>query len=200
MEQSTAGGGAAQAASALAERAQQATGAVQDRAQQAAQTMQERVRDEVDRRTTTAGDQITTLASSVRRTTSELRANGQESQAQMVERAADQAERVGGYLRDLDADRLLADVEDLGRRQPMLLAGGGLVLGLLAARFLKASSSGRYQAGQRRSSYGEWEQQLPTDAQLPDATRPAVPPTTGTGLYGEPAAGPLPAPQPYPTV
>ena len=52
--------------------------------------------------------------------------------------------RVCRYLRESDADRILSDVEDFGRRQPWAVIAGGVALGLVASRFLKASSTRRY--------------------------------------------------------
>ena len=49
------------------------------------------------------------------------------------------------YLSESDADRILGDIEDFGRRQPWVVIGGGIALGLVASRFLKASSSRRYE-------------------------------------------------------
>ena len=72
----------------------------------------------------------------------------------MAEQVADRAESFGSYLRDADGERLLRDVEDVARRQPWLVAAGGLALGFAASRFLKASSSRRYQTGDDRSSAG----------------------------------------------
>jgi hypothetical protein len=51
----------------------------------------------------------------------------------------------GRYLREKDSHALLADVEDFSRRQPWAIAAGGLALGFAASRFVKASSSQRYQ-------------------------------------------------------
>ena len=65
------------------------------------------------------------------------------------EQAADRAERLGGYLKQSDADRILGDIEDFGRRQPLAVLVGGLALGFIASRLLKASSSNRYQHGER---------------------------------------------------
>lgn len=52
---------------------------------------------------------------------------------------------MGGYLTEADADRMLRDAEDFGRRQPMAVLGIGLAVGFVASRFLKASSQRRYQ-------------------------------------------------------
>jgi len=75
----------------------------------------------------------------------QLREQGKDQPAKLAEQAADRAERVSRYLTDSDADRILGDVEDFGRRQPWAVIAGGLALGLVASRFLKASSSRRYE-------------------------------------------------------
>jgi hypothetical protein len=79
----------------------------------------------------------------------ELRKQGKDTPAKLVDDAAERVERVGGYLKESDADRILRDVEDFGRRQPLALLAGGLVLGFAASRFLKASSSRRYDSYRR---------------------------------------------------
>ena len=58
---------------------------------------------------------------------------------------------MGDYLKDASGDRILRDVEDFARRQPMLVTAAGLALGFAASRFLKASSSRRYQSGYQNS-------------------------------------------------
>ena len=50
-----------------------------------------------------------------------------------------------------DADRILRDVEDFGRRQPLAVAAIGLAAGFAASRFLKASSRSRYTQGSSRT-------------------------------------------------
>ena len=133
---------------------QQAVAEATDKAQQTGQQAVARVRDQVDTRSTAAGEQVSSLADVARRMGDELRGESKEREAKLAEGAAERMERVGGYLRDGDADRFLSDVEDFGRRQPMALAAGGLIVGLLAARFLKASSSRRGESREWSSSYG----------------------------------------------
>ena len=65
---------------------------------------------------------------------------------------AERVERLGDYLKQSDADRILGDVEDFGRRQPVPIAAGGLALGFLVSRFLKASSQKRYASSAGRST------------------------------------------------
>jgi hypothetical protein len=50
------------------------------------------------------------------------------------------------YLQSADADRILADVENVARRNSWAVVIGGVVAGAAAARFLKASSSRRYES------------------------------------------------------
>src|SRR5581483_2842981 len=65
--------------------------------------------------------------------------------AKAAHRAADQAERLAGYLHGSDANGLLADLESFARRRPWAAGGIGVAAGFVAARFLKASSERRYE-------------------------------------------------------
>src|ERR671917_1404844 len=130
------------------EKAREVAGQAQDKAREAAGQARGRVSQEVDRRSTQAGEQVTSNAGDARTVAEELRKQGKDTPARYVEKAADRAERLGGYLQESDGDRILRDVEDLARRNPWAVAAGGLVLGFAASRLLKASSSERY-----RSSY-----------------------------------------------
>jgi hypothetical protein len=110
-----------------------------------------RLSEQVDQRSTQAGDQVQSAAQDVRSVAEQLRNQGKETPARVAEQVADRAESFGTYLRDADGERLLGDVEAFARRQPWLVAASGLALGFVASRFLKASSSRRYQAGADRS-------------------------------------------------
>ena len=57
----------------------------------------------------------------------------------MTDTVARQVEQVADYLRNKDARAMRQDLENLARRQPALLIGSALVLGLIGARFLKSS-------------------------------------------------------------
>jgi hypothetical protein len=123
----------------------------QDKAQGAFGQARSRLRDQIDQRSTEAGDQVQSTAQDVRKVAAQLRGQGKETPARVAEQVADRAESLGTYLRDADGERLLRDVEDVARRQPWLVAASGLVLGFAASRFLKASSSRRYQSPPDRS-------------------------------------------------
>ncbi len=144
-----------QGADGVQDKAKDAAGQVQEKAQEKAQEAagqaKGRVRDQVDQRSTTAGEQVHSAAQDARSVAEELRSKGKEQPAKYAEQAADRAERLGSYLKDSDADKILGDVEDFARRQPMAILAGGLALGFAASRFLKASSAKRYEASGARS-------------------------------------------------
>jgi hypothetical protein len=113
-----------------------------------------RLRDQVDQRSTQAGGQVQSAAQDVRKVAEQLRGQGKETPARVAEQVADRAESFGSYLRDADGERLLGDAEAVARRQPWLVAAGGLALGFAASRFLKASSRHRYESSYQRSGDG----------------------------------------------
>ena len=88
-----------------------------------------------------AADGLEKLASSVRRTTSDLETE-QPAIANLTSTAADGAERVASFLRETDARQLVSSVEDVARRQPLLFVGGAFLLGVAASRFIKAAGGG----------------------------------------------------------
>jgi len=165
---------------------EQAKEKAKEQAQQAAGQAKGALRSQVDQRSTQAGERASGLASDVRTISQQLREQGKDQPAQLADKAAERAERLGNYLQQSDADRILGDVEDFGRRQPWAVIAGGLAVGLLASRFLKASSTNRYE--QRSSSY-QSSRQLPARSvdvsptasgihTPPISTAPPVPTTT----------------------
>jgi hypothetical protein len=84
-------------------------------------------------------DQFGTIADALRRTTEHLRSEDQQRIAGLTETVARQVEQVADYLRNNDARAMRQDLENLARRQPAVMIGGALVLGLIGARFLKSS-------------------------------------------------------------
>jgi hypothetical protein len=110
-------------------------------------TVQDSVREQVGARSTQAGEQVGSVSDAMRDMGDQLRSQGNDIPAQLAHQAADRAEQLGRYLRDADADQILRDVEDFGRRQPWVMAAAGLALGVAAARFIKASGRRRYESG-----------------------------------------------------
>lgn len=141
---------AAAAADQAKETAQQAAGQAQEKAQQAVGQAQVKLREQLDQRSSQAAEQINAQASDLRSVSEALREQGKDGPADAADRLAGYADRVGGYLRDKDSNALLADVEEFGRQRPWAAAAGGLAVGFAASRFLKASSSERYQSRTNR--------------------------------------------------
>ena len=123
----------------------QAKEKAQAAAGQAKEKAGSQLRSQVDQRSTDAGHRVGGMASDVRAMGESLREQGKDQPAKLAEQAADRAEKLGSYLKESDADRILGDVEDFGRRQPWAVIAGGVALGLVASRFLKASSVERYE-------------------------------------------------------
>jgi ElaB/YqjD/DUF883 family membrane-anchored ribosome-binding protein len=130
-----------QAKERLGEGAQQ----IQEKASEAKARTRERLREQIDTRSSQTGEQMTSTASALRQTAQQLRTDQREQQAKVLEQIAERTERFGRYLTETDGDKMLRDVERIARQRPWLLSGGGTVLGFLAARFTKASSSRRYE-------------------------------------------------------
>jgi ElaB/YqjD/DUF883 family membrane-anchored ribosome-binding protein len=139
---------------------------IQEKASEAKARTRERLQEQIDTRSTDAGQKMTSTAAALRQTAQQLRANQGGQQAEVLEQVADRVQRFGRYLTETDGNRLLRDVEQIARNRPWLVAGGGTVLGFLAARFTKASSSRRFEENNAAPS------------------RPALPRPTGAGVGG----------------
>ena len=147
-------------------------------AQQAAGQAKGRIRDQVDQRSTEAGERVSGMAQDARTVGEELRKQGKDQPAKLADQAAERAEAVGSYLTRADGDTILRDVEDFGRRRPWAVIAGGLALGFAASRFLKASSSRRYQSGYESSDRLPARTQDVTVPAGADLSQPPWPSTT----------------------
>jgi len=158
---------------------------VQEVAEQAKGQTRQQLRSQIDTRSTEAGEQLVMSASAFRRTAEQLRQEGNERAASMVEAVADRGDRFGAYLTRADGDAILGDVEDFARRQPWLMVGAGAVVGFAAARFLKASSGIRYRnTAQSPRVYGGSQSYRPATSQpYTDGSR-AVPTAGGSSGIG----------------
>jgi hypothetical protein len=192
------------------------TGQVKDQVREKAAVAQDKTRgalgqargrlsDQVDQRSTEAGERIAGTAGDVRSIAQELRSQGKDAPANLAEQVASQADRVGDYLKGASGDRILRDVEDFARRQPMLVAAAGLALGFAASRFLKASSSRRYESTYGTSGDGGYRRAYtsPYDTRTSYSTgaryetdvppyAPSTTPATGTPVVGTYDPDPVP--------
>ena len=109
------------------------------------------LRTQMDDRSTQIGEQLEGAGQALRRASQTMKEEGTPG-TQLVERAALQVERSARYLGQSDGKKLLSDFERIGRENPWGVIAGGIALGFLGARFLKASSSKRFEE-YRASSY-----------------------------------------------
>jgi ElaB/YqjD/DUF883 family membrane-anchored ribosome-binding protein len=139
----------------------QAQQQVGEKAREVRGQVSDTVRRQVDERSTQAGDQMRTVAQAVRRTGESLREEGNDTPAKAVDSISERIERLGEYLSRSDADTIFRDVEQAARRRPWAFAAGGVVIGLLAARFVRASSPGGSQSsGSRPAMSGADEPEI----------------------------------------
>jgi hypothetical protein len=177
------------------EKAQEIREQAGEQARQAAGQARDRVREQLDERSTQTGRRVSEQAGDLRTVADQLRQQGKDGPAKIAEQVAERTEKVGSWMTESDADRIIADVEDFARRKPWAVAGGGLVLGFVASRLLKASSRTRYEQSSGR---------VPVDHRIPARTSAAPPidrplstmPGAGVPATGEPLTGGGPAARP----
>src|SRR4051794_27777494 len=142
----------------VVEQAQELVGRAQEKAQrgahQASETIAQRLREQVQTGSAQAAEQVRTYTTAMRRTADGLHADGQTGPARMTDGAVQRLDRLVSYLSETEPDRMLADVESFGRRRPWTMIAGGMALGFVASRFLKASSRGRMEQVYARSPGG----------------------------------------------
>ena len=128
---------------------QEAASTAQEKAVELKDEGRSKLGETLDQRTSQAGEQVRKMAQALRQSGEHMRDQGEGGQVVGVaEGAADRFERLGGYLEQTSGDELLHDVEEFARRRPWMVAGMGLVAGIAASRFLKASSERRYGSAQ----------------------------------------------------
>jgi hypothetical protein len=123
----------------------QAQEKVQQTASQASSTAARYVREQTESRGKQAATELQTIADALRRSSHALHAEGNSGAAKGIETVTGRIEGLGRYLGGTGGDQILRDVEAFGRRRPWGMIGIGLGLGVAASRFLKASSSRRFE-------------------------------------------------------
>lgn len=153
----------------ITEDARQKTGEVVEQAKQKGGEVVEQTRtravDMMDEQKSRAAEGLGSVASALRQTGESLRSGDQAQFGQVADRAAEAVERFSDELRTKDVNELLSEAERFARREPEIFLGGAVLLGLVAARFMKASNRrsrrdmqgydrGRYEYGDRFTGYG----------------------------------------------
>jgi ElaB/YqjD/DUF883 family membrane-anchored ribosome-binding protein len=115
------------------------------------------VREQLDQRSTQAGEQVQAISNALQSGIEQLRSEGKDVPAKVMTQLAERADDLGTYLQSAQADQMLSDIERFARRRPWATAGIGVLAGFVASRFVKASADRRYEGS--RSNGGGYRSQ-----------------------------------------
>ena len=129
---------------------------------------------------------VQNYAEAVRKASKRLRDEEGNILAEPAQKAAEQLERMSTYLRDKEPADLLDDLESFTRRRPEVVFGGLFVIGLVAARFFKASSRRASDAGTPHflgrdvgsPDFAQTNEALPAPQNFPTAVATPLPGST----------------------
>jgi hypothetical protein len=133
---------AAEAGEQVADKAREVGHQVEEAAVSKAEEGRHRVAEEVHR----VGEALRTGAR-------QMRDGEGDRTTDFIERLAEPVERVSRYLEQHDTRELASDLEDFARRNQAVFLGGAFALGMVGARFLKASSGSRGSRGRGGSGF-----------------------------------------------
>ena len=129
------------------QQAQRAKEQAVDKAGEAKEQVQSKLRSQIEERKSDAATKLNSTLQDVRSVGEELRKQGKDGPARVADQVAERGDKLASYLDSKDADELLREIEDYGRRNPWAVIAGGVVVGFAASRFLRASSQQRSAAG-----------------------------------------------------
>jgi hypothetical protein len=150
-------------------------------------TAKTRLEEEVDRRRTELGSGARRVADATRQTGQQLRDEGNDLPAMLIDRASTGLDRAAGYLEDTDAEQVWRDVRDAGRRMPWLFVAAGVALGFAASRMIKAAGDDAWSGYRPDPTITRATDGVPTGStvSLPDAPTGETAWTAGsTGVTG----------------
>jgi hypothetical protein len=92
------------------------------------------------RATEQTAQRLTSLAAALRQAAQQLETDDAAGFGRYAGVAADQVDKVSGYLSGRDLGQLVRDTQTFARRHPDLFLGGAFVAGVMLARFIKSSA------------------------------------------------------------
>lgn len=123
----------------------------------------ERVRTTVDDGKLRVARTLSSVAGSLKDSSSQMQSGDAAAVGDVVERVADQIDRAANYLERSDVDEIVSGVERFARRNPALFLGTAFAAGVLGARFLKSSQArGLMNANAANAPAGFVEREVPT--------------------------------------
>jgi hypothetical protein len=103
----------------------------------------EQVRTRVDDGKARVARTLSSVASSLKNSSTEMQTGDAAAIGGVVDRVADQIDRAANYLERSNAEEIVGGVERFARRNPALFIGAAFAVGVIGARFLKSSSRGQ---------------------------------------------------------
>ncbi|HYC49898.1 MAG TPA: hypothetical protein VEB19_02195 [Gemmatimonadaceae bacterium] len=144
--------------------AQSAAG-VKDKAARSAQGLVDRAESEARSRLNAgkkdAALTLSSVASTLLSSSSQLKDEQQNVAGEYVEKAAEQIDRLAQYIQNADPGQVADEVQRFARRRPAVFIGAAFAIGVIGARFLK-SSRRSVEADDRLYSPGLTDREVPT--------------------------------------
>jgi hypothetical protein len=110
-----------------------------DKAGEVVGQVREQAKSQVAGQKDRAAESLGSVAQALHQTGQQLRDQDNSTVAQYIDTAANQVDRVSGFLRERDLQDIVTEVERFARRQPAVFVGGAALLGMIGARFLRSS-------------------------------------------------------------
>lgn len=142
----------------------------------------EKVRTTVDDGKARVARTLSSVASSLKDSSASMQDGEAAAIGGVVDRVADGIDRAANYLERTDADEIVDGVQRFARRNPALFIGAAFAVGVLGARFIKASRPTVGSLDASGSSAGFLEREVPTTRPIgsADLGTSATSPTTGS--------------------
>ena len=117
-----------------------------DKLAQARERTTEQVESRLTEQKSRAAETLSGVSQSLMLSSQHLRDQQQSNVSRVVERAAEQVDRLAHFLDEREVSEIVGEIEGFARRQPALFLGGAVAVGFVTARFLKSSSRSRQRA------------------------------------------------------
>ena len=125
--------------------------------------VQELATSQLDAQKGKIADVVQSTGSAIRQASQGLKEQGQQGLAEYADQGAEKVESVSTYLRETDAQEMIAKAQETARKQPLLLMAAGFAVAFVVARVLKGSVGQRAQ--QPEASSEDTEPPPPQPAQ-----------------------------------
>lgn len=161
------------------------SGSIRETATRGAQNLIDRAEQQARSKITATqrdvGLTLSSVASTLMNSSSQLRDEQQNAAGEYVGKAAEQLDRLAHYIQTADPGEVADNIRNFARQRPAVFIGAAFALGVIGARFLKSSRRDvRY--GDRLTSPGLADREVPT-LRAVEGTGSAN--LTSAGLYGD---------------